>query len=55
MAENDDHRLVRREDENGTRFIVSVHRNPETDAMTDDELIDRFIELHRRHTQERDG
>lgn len=54
MAESSDFRTVSRED-GDTRYIVTVPRTPETDAMTDDELINRLIEVHQRHTPQQDG
>ncbi|MGW5429981.1 hypothetical protein ACWET9_22625 [Streptomyces sp. NPDC004059] len=39
MTENDDHRLVSREDDDGTYQAAVVRRTPETDQLTDDEII----------------
>ena len=39
MTGNDDHRLVSREDEDGTRYIAVVRRSPETDQLSDDQIL----------------
>jgi len=39
MPENDDHRLVSRETADGTRHIALVRRSPETDQLSDDQII----------------
>ncbi|BCM70892.1 MULTISPECIES: hypothetical protein [Streptomyces] len=39
MAESDDYRTVIREEDDGTRLIAVVRRDPETDQLADDEII----------------
>ncbi|SEC03265.1 hypothetical protein SAMN04490357_1010 [Streptomyces misionensis] len=39
MAENDDHRIVSRENPDGTRHIAALQRTPETDQLSDDQII----------------
>lgn len=39
MAENDDHRIVSRQDEDGTYHAAILRRSPETDQLSDDEII----------------
>lgn len=39
MAENDDRRIVTHEDADGTRHTAVTRRTPETDQLTDDQII----------------
>jgi hypothetical protein len=39
MTENDDHRLVEREDEDGTYRAAILRRTPENDQLSDDQII----------------
>ncbi|KOV86084.1 MULTISPECIES: hypothetical protein [unclassified Streptomyces] len=39
MTENGDHRLVSRDYDDGSRYIAIVRRDPETDQLTDDQII----------------
>jgi hypothetical protein len=54
MTENDDHRIVSRDNPDGSRLIVSVRRDPETDAMTDDELINQWQQTINEHRDQQD-
>lgn len=51
MTENDDHRLVSREDEDGTRHIAALRRTPETDQLTDDQIITDLQQWRAKHQQ----
>ncbi|WP_318205360.1 hypothetical protein [Streptomyces sp. SCL15-4] len=51
MAENDDYRTVIREDEDGTRHIAIVRRDPETDQLTDDQIITDLQEWRAKREQ----
>ena len=54
MAESSDYRIASGYD-GDTRYIVSVKRSPETDAMTDDELITRFRQAIRENQEQQDS
>lgn len=51
MAENDDHRIVSRDDDNGTRHIAIVRRAPDTDHLTDNEIITSLEEWRAKRQQ----
>lgn len=53
MAENDDHRIVSREDADGTRHTALVRRSPETDQLSDGEII-ASLEAWRAQRQQPD-
>ncbi|MEU5596853.1 hypothetical protein [Streptomyces sp. NPDC020298] len=60
MAESDDtHRIVKYENDEGARIIMSIRRDPETDAMTDEDLIREYgtrLEADlRKHRNEKPG
>ncbi|MFF7130014.1 hypothetical protein [Streptomyces sp. NPDC008240] len=42
MTERDGHRLVEYETDEGSRIIMSFRRDPEIDAMTDEDLIREY-------------
>lgn len=44
MTDNKTHRIVSHETKDGTRTIAVVHRTPETDQLTDDEIITQLEE-----------
>ena len=48
MTESSDYRVVSCYDDDGdSRYIASVKRSPETDAMTDEQIIERLKEWRR--------
>ena len=52
MTENDDdHRIVSREFENGDRHIAVVRRTPETDQLSDDQIIAHLEEWRAKRQQ----
>lgn len=51
MAENNDYRTVIREDDDGTRHIALVRRDPETDQLTDDQIITSLKEWRAKREQ----
>ncbi|MFI5687861.1 hypothetical protein [Streptomyces sp. NPDC051636] len=55
MAESSEYRVASSDYNGDTRYIVSVKRTPETDAMTDEELIARFRQGIREHEEQQDG
>jgi hypothetical protein len=52
MTEHDDHRIVSREDEDGTRHIAIVRRSPETDQLSDNDIITSLEEWRAKQPQQ---
>jgi hypothetical protein len=52
MPEHDDHRLVSRETEDGNRHIAIVRRNPETDQLSDNDIITSLEEWRAKQPQQ---
>jgi hypothetical protein len=39
MTEHDDHRIVSREDDDGTRYTITVPHTPWNDQLSDDQIV----------------
>ncbi|MFE2384476.1 hypothetical protein [Streptomyces misionensis] len=51
MAENGDHRIVTRDSPDGSRYIAALQRTPETDQLSDDQVITALEEWKAKRQQ----